>query len=231
MSSPGLIEDCHHVIYFGQVLSHIRSPPKVFNSSYPKFHCWRPSWLLAYVVYVDYTSIPHLFTYPTHLIFRDPFNANRHSCPINSSFLSLLPILLSSNYSLPKLSCCLELFIFFKLVTDGTHFSKVIPFLYLFPIKKMKRSCSSSSSESNSSTSSSSSGPIWVPAPIVPLWVVHDNKSLLVNNILSVLSEMDVEHMYNTYHIPQDIFWVYTPRPNVYDDDSISTEDTIVYKK
>lgn len=42
---------------------------------------------------------------------------------------------------------------------------------------------------------------------------------------------MDVEHMYNTYHIPQDIFWVYTPRPNVYDDDSISTEDTIVYKK
>lgn len=69
----------------------------------------------------------------------------------------------------------------------------------------MNRSSFSSSYRNNSSISSSN-GPFRAPTPIVPLRVIHDNEPLLVNDISSVLSERDVDHLHDTYQIFRDTF-------------------------
>lgn len=47
---------------------------------------------------------------------------------------------------------------------------------------------------------------------IIPLRVVHDNENLLVNDIPSVLSEKDVDHLYDHYQISREIFYLcFTP--------------------
>lgn len=67
-------------------------------------------------------------------------------------------------------------------------------------------SYSSSSFSGGSSTSSSSlDGLIRAPAIIIPLRVVHDNDSLLVNDIAIMLTERDVDHLHDHYQISRVI--------------------------
>lgn len=58
--------------------------------------------------------------------------------------------------------------------------------------------------------------------------MVHDNDTLLVNDISFVLIERDVDHLYDHYQISCEIFRIYTPNPNVRVDDQIPAEDTIM---
>lgn len=76
--------------------------------------------------------------------------------------------------------------------------------------------------------SSFSDGPIRTPAPIAPLKVAHKNDGHLVNDILSMPTEKDVDHLYNPYYILRDLFRVYAPNLNVHVNDQISAENTIM---
>lgn len=91
----------------------------------------------------------------------------------------------------------------------------------------MNRS-SSSSFGRNSILSSSSGNPIHAPAPIIPLKAIHDNDNLLVNDILSILTERDVDRLHDHYQISRKIFKVYAPHSNVPVDKQTPAEDTIM---
>lgn len=94
-------------------------------------------------------------------------------------------------------------------------------------------SSSSSTSYGEIFTSSSSySGPICTPALIVPLRVIYDSESILVNDIPSILTKKDVDCLHNHYQISREIFRVYTPSPSICMDNQILVKDTImVYKE
>lgn len=95
----------------------------------------------------------------------------------------------------------------------------------------MNRNSSSSSSSSfgrSPSSSSSSRGPIRSTIPVVPLRVVYNNESILVNDIPSMLTEKDVEYLYDHYQNSQETFGVYAPTPHVRVDDWIPAKNTII---
>lgn len=69
---------------------------------------------------------------------------------------------------------------------------------------------------------------IYALVSIVPLEAIHDNDTLLVNDIPSVLSEKDIDHLHNTYQISWDTFWIYAPNSNIHVDDHVLAEDTII---
>lgn len=97
-------------------------------------------------------------------------------------------------------------------------------------IKMNKNSSSSFSSSGGSLTSSSSSGgPLCIP--VFSLRVVYDNKSILVNDISSVLTKKDVDRLHDHYQISQEIFRVYAPTSRVLVDDRIPAKDTIIVYK
>lgn len=53
--------------------------------------------------------------------------------------------------------------------------------------------------------------PIRTPAPIIPLRMVNDNESVLVNDIPSMLTEKDVDYLHDHYQISREIFHIYVP--------------------
>lgn len=93
----------------------------------------------------------------------------------------------------------------------------------------MNRNSSSSSFTDRSLTPSSSfDDPIRAPTLIVPLRAVHESESILVNDIPSVLTEKDVDHLHYHYQISQEIFCIYTPSPSLHVDNQIPMENTIM---
>lgn len=78
---------------------------------------------------------------------------------------------------------------------------------------------------------SSFDSPIRAPAPIILLWMVHDNDSLLVNDISFVLTKKDVDHLYNHYQISRELFQVHTLNSRIRLDDQIPAKDTIIVYK
>lgn len=85
----------------------------------------------------------------------------------------------------------------------------------------MSFSSSSSYSGGSSSFNSFSGYSIRAPAPIVSLRAIHDNDTLLVNDISSMLTERNVDRLHDNYHISREIFQIYAPNPNVRIDDQI----------
>lgn len=93
----------------------------------------------------------------------------------------------------------------------------------------MNNNSSSFSFYSESSIPNSSfDSPIRAPTLIVLLRAVHDNESVLVNNIPSVLTEKDVDHLYGHYQISRETFRVYASTTRVRVDDRITAKETII---
>lgn len=92
----------------------------------------------------------------------------------------------------------------------------------------MNQNFSFSSSRDSSSTSISTHNPIFISAPIVSSRAVQDNESLQVSNIRSVVTERDVNCLYNLYQISRDMFEVSPSRPNIHVDDHVHAEDMII---
>lgn len=92
----------------------------------------------------------------------------------------------------------------------------------------MKRITPSLSPSGDFASSSSFDGPIHALAPIIPLRQASETEASSINDISSVLSERDVDHLYDTSQIPWETFHVFAPSPYVHVNDLIPTEDAIM---
>lgn len=75
--------------------------------------------------------------------------------------------------------------------------------------------------------SSSFDSPIWALATIIPLREALENESGLLCDTPSVFLKRDVDCLYDTYHIPRESFWIFTP-PRICANNSTLAEDTII---
>lgn len=89
----------------------------------------------------------------------------------------------------------------------------------------MDRNISSSPSGVSSSSSDSS---IRVSAPIISLRETSENEGASLSDIPSIFSDSNVDHLYNTYHIPRNSFQIFAPSPHVHANHFISAGDTIM---
>lgn len=67
--------------------------------------------------------------------------------------------------------------------------------------------------------------------PIVPLRDAPGNEGGLLSETPSVLSEYDVDYLYDVYHISRESFRLFAPSPDVRMSDLIPAEDTIIVFK
>lgn len=91
----------------------------------------------------------------------------------------------------------------------------------------MDRNTSSSPSEVFVSISSSDC-PIRALNPIVPLREALENEGGILNDIPSIFSNHDVDHLHNTYHISRKSFWIFAPSLHIHANDLIPASDTII---